>query len=59
MAELLAHPDKDRDYSKSILHLRHGSIAITTRSGERLTDEIAVLLLEQARLIIVDQSLEG
>jgi hypothetical protein len=58
MAEVIPHPDKERDFSKTILHLRRGSIAITTRNGEPLTDEAAVLMLEQARLIIIDQSLE-
>ncbi len=59
MAQILAHPDKDRDFSKAIFHLKHGSIAIQTRDGERLSPHAAVFMLEQARQIIIDQSLEA
>ena len=58
MAEVLPHPDKDRDFSRYVLQLPLGSISINTHGGERLSDAVALLMLEQARLIIVDQSLE-
>ncbi len=59
MAQILAHPDKDRDFSKAIIHLRYGSIAIQTRNGERLNHEADVFMLEQARQIIIAHSLEA
>jgi hypothetical protein len=59
MAELLAHPDKDRDFSKSVFDLADGRITITARNGEHLTRANAVYMLELAKQIIINESMEG
>jgi hypothetical protein len=59
MAQVLAHPDKDCDFTKSVYHLPTGSVAIKTHSNDVLTDEAKVLLLHQAIQIVIDESLEA
>jgi hypothetical protein len=59
MAEVLPHPDKDRDFTKSVFHLPGGSVSVTTRDQDVLTAPAAILMLHQAIQIIIDESLGG
>jgi hypothetical protein len=53
---VLPHPDKDCDFSARDFHLRHGRLVLQTYTGELLSDEIAVFMLEEAKQIIMHEA---
>ncbi|OWK47531.1 hypothetical protein [Fimbriiglobus ruber] len=59
MAEVLPHPDMDRDFSQFPFSFADGYVDIRTRNGEPLSVSTAVYLLELAKQIILTESLEG
>ncbi|OWK36989.1 hypothetical protein [Fimbriiglobus ruber] len=59
MAEVLPHPDMDRDFSQFPFSFADGYVDIRTRNGEPLTPAMGVYLLELAKQILLNEALEG
>ena len=57
MADLLAHPDKDRDFSTSVFDLADGQVVLRSATGERLTLATGVLLLDLAKQMLLAEAL--
>ncbi|OWK44036.1 hypothetical protein [Fimbriiglobus ruber] len=58
MAEVFAHPDRDRDFSRFVFTLPGGEIEIRSHTGNVLSAAESVYLLELAKQIILTEALE-